>query len=72
MMLLHLGLKDVCKPSKYLEAIGVSNDTLDEVIYRLNKISLGSKITGAGDGGCIITLIEDENIDKVPDTFRKG
>ena len=50
-----------------LSAIGVSNDTLDEVIYRLNKISLGSKITGAGDGGCIITLIEDENIDKAPE-----
>ena len=50
-----------------LSAIGVSNNTLDEVIYRLNKISLGSKITGAGDGGCIITLIEDENIDKAPE-----
>ena len=50
-----------------LSAIGVSNDTLDEVIYRLNKISLGSKITGAGDGGCIITLVEEENIDKAPE-----
>ena len=27
---------------------------------------MGSKITGAGDGGCIIALVKDENIDKVP------
>ena len=50
---------------KYLEEIQVSNDTLRNMINSLNEISLGSKITGAGDGGCIIALIRDENMDKV-------
>ena len=26
---------------------------------------MGTKITGAGDGGCIIALVKDENMDKV-------
>ena len=50
---------------KYLEEIQVSNDTIDGMISSLNEISLGSKITGAGDGGCIITLVKDENVSKV-------
>jgi len=51
---------------KYLEEIQVSNDTLRDMISSLNEISLGSKITGAGDGGCIIALIKDENMDQIP------
>ena len=60
-----LGLK-MSENQKYLEEIQVSNDTLRGMINSLNEISLGSKITGAGDGGCIIALIEDENMDKAP------
>jgi len=56
---------------KYLEEIQVSNDTLRDMINSLNEISLGSKITGAGDGGCIIALVEDENMDKVPALLPK-
>ena len=59
--------KEMYANHQKLAAIGVSNDTLDDVICRLNKISLGSKITGAGDGGCIITLVEEENVDKAPE-----
>jgi len=51
---------------KYLEEIQISNDTLRDMISSLKEISLGTKITGAGDGGCIITLVKDENMDKVP------
>jgi mevalonate kinase len=36
------------------------------MISYLKEISLGTKITGAGDGGCIIALVKDENMDKVP------
>jgi len=51
---------------KYLEEIQISNDTLRGMISSLKEISLGTKITGAGDGGCIIALVKDENMDKVP------
>jgi mevalonate kinase len=56
---------------KYLEEIQVSNDTLRGMIRSLKEISLGTKITGAGDGGCIIALVEDENMDKVPELLGK-
>lgn len=46
---------------KYLDKIGISNDTLQNLIEDANKISFGSKITGAGDGGCIIALVDDSN-----------
>jgi len=59
------GLK-MSENQKYLEEIQVSNDTLRDMINSLNEISLGSKITGAGDGGCIIALVKDENMDKAP------
>jgi len=65
-----LGLK-MSENQKYLEEIQVSNDTLRNMISSLNEISLGSKITGAGDGGCIIALVKDENMDKVPALLGK-
>jgi len=65
-----LGLK-MSENQKYLEEIQVSNDTLRGMINSLNEISLGSKITGAGDGGCIIALVKDENVSKVPALLGK-
>jgi len=59
------GLK-MSENQKYLEEIQVSNDTLRGMISSLKEISLGTKITGAGDGGCVIALVKDENMDKVP------
>jgi len=59
------GLK-MSENQKYLEEIQISNDTLRDMIRSLKEISLGTKITGAGDGGCIIALVKDENMDKVP------
>ena len=59
------GLK-MSENQKYLEEIQISNDTLRDMISSLKEISLGAKITGAGDGGCIIALVNDENMDKVP------
>jgi len=56
---------------KYLEEIQVSNDTLRDMISSLKEISLGTKITGAGDGGCVIALIKDEDMDKVPTLLGK-
>ena len=64
------GLK-MSENQKYLEEIQVSNDTLRDMINSLSEISLGSKITGAGDGGCIIALVRDENMDKAPTLLPK-
>jgi len=64
------GLK-MSENQKYLEEIQVSNDTLRGMISSLKEISLGTKITGAGDGGCIIALVKDENMDKVPALLGK-
>jgi len=64
------GLK-MSENQKYLEEIQVSNDTLRDMISSLSEISLGSKITGAGDGGCVIALIKDENMDKAPALLPK-
>jgi len=58
------GLK-MSENQKYLEEIQVSNETINGMISSLKEISLGTKITGAGDGGCVITLVKDENMDKV-------
>ena len=49
---------------KYLEQIGVSNEILGGLIDDANKTSFGSKITGAGDGGCIIAIVDESNLEK--------
>jgi len=64
------GLK-MSENQKYLEEIQISNDTLRDMISSLKEISLGTKITGAGDGGCIIALVKDENVNKVPALLGK-
>jgi len=64
------GLK-MSENQKYLEEIQVSNDTLRGMISSLKEISLGTKITGAGDGGCVIALVKDENMNKVPALLPK-
>lgn len=49
---------------KYLDQIGVSNEILFNLIKEANKTSYGSKITGAGEGGCIIALVDKSNLEK--------
>lgn len=46
---------------KELEAIGVSDTSLNRLIhFARQEGALGAKLTGGGNGGCIIALAEDE------------
>ena len=45
----------------YLEQIGVSNDILLSITKEIEQITFGAKITGAGGGGCIIALTQEDN-----------
>ncbi len=45
----------------FLEQLGVSNDLLLSIVKLVEKETFGAKITGAGDGGCIIALTEKNN-----------
>jgi len=55
---------------KYLEQIGISNETLRKMIEIANKTSFGSKITGAGLGGCIISLVDKTNLDETLENLK--
>ena len=57
---------------KYLDEIGISTDTLRNVIENANKTSFGSKITGAGDGGCIIALVDESNRENTLKNLQKN
>ena len=52
----------VKKNQAMLKEIGVSNERLEEMIKIADSTSYGSKITGAGDGGCIFALNNDANM----------
>ncbi len=55
---------------KYLEAIGVSNEKIKEMIQIGMKSSFGAKITGAGGGGCIFALTDETNLNETINQFR--
>lgn len=54
----------------HLQKIGVSNQTLDEMIRAIKGTSYGAKITGAGDGGCIVILVDESNLQKTLDALK--
>lgn len=56
---------------EFLEKIGVSNDTLDSMISLVKDASYGTKITGAGGGGCIIALADKSNLERTLGALAK-
>ncbi len=62
--------KSMMENQKYLEEIGVSNDKLREMLVSVENSSYGAKITGAGEGGCIIALTDDSNLEKTMNYLR--
>ncbi len=54
-----------------LSAIGVSTIELDDLVYAArHEGALGAKLTGAGGGGCMIALAEEENLSKIEKSIR--
>ena len=60
----------ITQNQKYLEAIGVSNEKIKEMIQIGIKSSFGAKITGAGGGGCIFALTDETNLNETINQFR--
>jgi mevalonate kinase len=54
-----------------LKQIGVSTEKIDYLVKEAKKTSHGAKITGAGGGGCIISLVDDFNKKNTLDNLRK-
>jgi len=70
-----LGLLMV-KNQELLQQIGISTEKIDLLVREATRTSYGAKITGAGGGGCIISLVDDsnrkytlENLGKISDCF---
>ena len=65
-----LGQK-VVQNQKYLETIGISNEKLKDMIKTGQESSFGTKITGAGDGGCVFSLTDESNSENTVNGFKK-
>ncbi len=59
------------KNQELLDQIKVSTEKLDLLISEAKKTSYGAKITGAGGGGCIISLVDKSNSDTTVENLRK-
>lgn len=53
-----------------LGRIGVSNDTLDEMVRIGQDASFGAKMTGAGDGGCVVAITDRSDRRMVMERFE--
>lgn len=54
-----------------LKQIGISTEKIDLLVQEAKKTAYGAKITGAGGGGCIISLIDDSNSEYTLNNLRK-
>jgi len=54
-----------------LKKIGTSTKEIDALVIEAEKTAYGAKITGAGGGGCIISLVDESNAKNTMATLRK-
>jgi mevalonate kinase len=55
-----------------LESIGVSDAALSRLVYASRAAgAFGAKITGAGRGGCMLAITQDENVENVSHAIEK-
>lgn len=54
-----------------LKQIGISTEKIDFLVNEAKKTSYGAKITGAGGGGCIISLVDNSNMDNTLSNLKK-
>jgi mevalonate kinase len=66
----NLGLL-MLKNHDLLKQIGVSTEKIDLLVNEARKTSHGAKITGAGGGGCIISLVDNSNMANTLDNLKK-
>jgi len=56
-----------------LYGLGVSDESLEWLITAAKKAgALGAKLTGAGGGGCMIALANDEKLQEVLEAIMKA
>jgi mevalonate kinase len=60
----------VTQNQEFLETIGISNDKLRDMVQIGKASSYGSKITGAGGGGCIFALTDESNLENTIKGFK--
>ena len=63
--------KCMSQNQNFLERIGGSNDVLLDIVKTIEKETFGAKLTGAGDGGCVIALTDQSKKDSVVENMSK-
>jgi mevalonate kinase len=56
-----------------LYGVGVSDESLEWLVNAARKAgALGSKLTGAGGGGCMIALSKNEKLEQVSEAIQRA